>query len=322
MNSALPCSHSVKFLWFYKAILLALVLFASTVVIAGQSKVLIVSTDSTVYRHQEIAKEFKAILKQYNYQWIEYDLGGQSDTDYKLKLLIQQEKPNTIYCIGTKAYALAHSYAPDTKLLFSAAINWRRLGITKQSYGVSNELSPSQEISLVRYFFPTIKKIGLLYNKKYSLEYIDTIKQDTASLGVQIIDRQIDNAQEIESALTELLPKVDLFWLISDPVVLTGKESMQQIFQSAKQQNKPVYAYSDIFIQYGALLSVSADMGTIGRQSANLLVMMDADKVPEGTVQIPAGSSVTLNKCVLDALKLNFNRDAMSSINNIVECGQ
>jgi len=39
-------------------------------------------------------------------------------------------------------------------------------------------------------------------------------------------------------------------------------------------------------------------------------------------VQSPAGSTVTLNKCVLEALRLKFNQDALDSVNKIVGCGK
>ncbi|MGZ5599798.1 MAG: ABC transporter substrate binding protein, partial [Methylobacter sp.] len=105
-------------------------------------------------------------------------------------------------------------------------------------------------------------------------------------------------------------------------IVLGSKASVQQIFQSAQQQKKPVYAYSDVFIEQGAVLAISADIATIGRQSANLALMIDKDKLPEGRVQSPAGSTVTLNKCVLDDLRLKFNQDALDSVNKIVGCGK
>ena len=264
--------------------------------------------------------EFKKVLQQNAYQWTEFNLNSHADAEAKLKQLIQQENPELIYCIGTKAYSLARNDAANRKLLFSAAINWRRLDIGEGTYGVANELSPAQEISLLRYFFPAIKNIGLLYNDKFSREYVETIKKDALALGINIINQPINDAQEISDALNELLPKIDMFWIISDPVVLSSKASVQQIFQSAQQQKKPVYAYSDVFIEQGAVLAISADLATIGRQSANLALMMDKDKVPEGTVQSPAGSTVTLNKCALDALQLSFNQDALDSVNKIVEC--
>jgi len=301
-------------------VLILLALFWVSAAFAQSSKVLIVNSDNTVFRYETIATEFKKVLQQNAYQWSEFNLNSHADAEAELKQLIQQENPELIYCIGTKAYSLARNYAANKKLLFSAAINWRRLDIGEGTYGVANELSSAQEISLLRYFFPAIKNIGLLYSDKFSREYVETIKKDALALGINIINQPINDAQEIGDALNELLPKIDMFWIISDPVVLSSKVSVQQIFQAAQQQKKPVYAYSDVFIGHGAVLAISADLATIGRQTASLALMMDKDKVPEGTVQSPAGSTVTLNKCALDALRLNFNQDALDSVNKIVEC--
>lgn len=304
---------------FYKVLIL-LTVFSASAGFAQPNKVLIVNSDNSVFRYETIATEFKKVVQQNAYQWTEFDLNAHANADVELKQVIQQENPTLIYCIGTKAYLSARNYANNKKLLFSAAINWRRLDIGEGTYGVANELSSEQEISLLRYFFPTLKNIGLLYNDKFSREYVETLKKDALALGINIITQPINDAQEVSEALNELLPKIDMFWIISDPVVLNSKASVQEIFQSAQQQKKPVYAYSDVFIEQGAVLTISADIATIGRQSANLALMINKDKVPEGTVQSPAGSTVTVNKCALDALRFNFNQDALDSVNKIVGC--
>lgn len=299
--------------------MLLAVFFAGTG-FAQSNKVLIVNSEKTVYRYEKIATEFKKVLQQNAYSWTEFNLDDHANAEAELKQLIQQENPVLIYCIGTQAYSLARNVAPNKKLLFSAAINWRRLDVGEGTYGVANELSSAQEISLLRYFFPMIKTIGLLYNDKFSREYVETIKKDALASGINIINKPINDAQEISEALNELLPKIDMFWIISDPVVLSSKESVQQIFQSAQQHKKPVYAYSDVYIEQGAVLAISADIATIGRQSAGLAMMVNQDKMSAGTVQSPAGSMVTLNKCALDTLKLKFNQDALDSVNKIVGC--
>lgn len=301
-------------------ILILLTVCLTSVGFAQSSKVLIVNSDNAVYRYETIATEFKNDLQKNAYQWAEFNLNSQADAETALKRLIQQEKPSLIYCIGTQAYLLVSKVAPNKKLLFSGVINWQRLNIAEGTYGVSNELSPAQEISLLRYFLPTIKTIGLLYNDEFSHAYVETIKKDALDSGFNIITQSINDQQEISEALNELLPKIDMFWIISDPMVLSGKESVQQIFQEAQQQNKPVYAYSDVFIAQGAVLAISADMSTIGRQAAGLAIMIDKGEVPVDTVQRPAGSTVTLNKCALDTLQLKFNQDALDSVNKIVGC--
>jgi putative ABC transport system substrate-binding protein len=312
-------ASAMKIVGFCK-ILILLTAFLVSTSFAQSNKVLIINSDNSIFRYETIAVEFKKVLQQNAYQWTEFNLNSHIDAEVKLKQLIQQENPELIYCIGTKAYSLARNHAHNGKLLFSAAINWRRFGIDEGTYGVANELSPAQEISLLRYFFPAIKNIGLLYNDKFSREYVESIKKDALALGINIVNQPINDVQEISDVLDELLPKIEMFWMISDPVVLSSKASVQQIFQAAQQHKKPVYAYSDVYVEQGAVMAISADLATIGRQSASLALMIDKGNVPEGTVQSPAGSTVTLNKCALDALRLSFNQDALDSVNKIVEC--
>lgn len=314
--------YKMRIINFYK-ILIVLTSFLVDTCYAGHSNILIVNSDNSVYRYNEIATEFKNVLQKNSYKWDEFNLEKHTEnTESELKQIIDKDNPDIIYCIGSKAYTLARNYAKDKKLLFSSIINWRRLNIGDNTYGIANELSPIQEISLLRYFFPTAKNIGLLYNDKFSNEYVAAIKKDATTLGLQVIAKQINTEQEISKSLNELLPAIDIFWVISDPTVLASEESVQRIFQSARQYKKPVYAYNDVFIKQGAVLSISADIATIGRQSASLVLQIDNNKIPNGTVQIPVGSDITLNKCTIDSLKINFNQDALDSVNNIVNCNK
>ena len=304
-------------------VLILLTVCLSSAGFAQSGKVLIVNSSNAIYRYEAIATAFKNVMQQNAYQWTEFNLDIYPDADAELKRLVKQENPALIYCIGAKAYSLARSVAPNKKLLFAAAINWQRLDIGQGSTGVANELLPAQEISLLHYFFPAIKTIGLLYNDKFSREYVETIKKEALTLGINIINQPVDDQQQdISDVLEDLLPKIDMFWIISDPVVLSNKDAVQKIFQAAQQQKKPVYAYSDVYIGQGAVLSISADMATIGRQSAGLVMMADNNKASMGAVQSPAGSTVTLNKCALDALQLKFNPDALDSVNQIVGCSK
>ncbi len=288
---------------------------------AFAQKILIVNSDNSVHRYEQIANEFKTIVDKNAYRWLDFNAERYSNVDAELKKIIQQENPDIIFCIGTKAYSATREYAKEKVVLFSAVINWRRLGLANNTYGIANELSAAQEISLLKYFFPTIKKIGLIYSD-FNHQYLESIKKDAESLGIQIIDQHINTVDDVMNSLTNLLPKIDMFWVISDPVVLENKDSVQQMMDVIKQQQKPIYAYSDTFIKYGAVLTVSPDTGTIGRQSANLLISLKDNKLPAGTVQIPAGSTVVLNMCLVETLKMKFNQDALDSVNKIVNCNE
>jgi putative ABC transport system substrate-binding protein len=303
-------------------LLIFLMSFIVNIALADTKKILIVNTNTALQRYEKISTEFKNQLPKTAYQWVEFNIEDHENAESDLEKIISQEKPDIIYCIGSKAYSISQKQAKDEILLFSAAINWYRLNISEKTYGISNELSPGQEMMYLRMFFPEIKKIGILFNHKFNQEYIETVKKEAAALNIEIIDQQINDGSEINATLNELLPKVDLFWMISDPIILENKDSVMQIFQAAKQQHKPVYSYSDIYLKYGAVLSVSADAATIGRQAARLVMSLDESNSTTNNVKFPVGTTISLNMCVIDELKINLNKEALSQVNQLIPCSQ
>ncbi len=309
---------------FFKRLILLASLWVN-VGFAQQDQILLLSTDGSLQRYRQMATEFKSVLEKDNYQITELNIKMYTDAEAESQLaqFIETQKPSFIYCIGAKAYLLAKDHTKDIPLLFSAAINWHRLAINDKSYGVANELSPEQELMILRDTFPSVKKIGLLFNNEMNHEYVQIIKQNAATLNIQIIEQNIDRAvskDEINAVLGDLLPNIDLFWIISDPVVLDNKEFISQIFLSSKKYKKPVYAYSDVYIKYGAILAATADGATIGRQSANLVTLLKNKRIPSERVQNPLGSEITLNLCTVEQLNIDLNKYALDSVNKIVNC--
>jgi putative ABC transport system substrate-binding protein len=293
-----------------------------SVCFAAQNKILIINTKSSILRYQQISAEFKKTLRKNDFQWTEFSLEEDKFNENDVQELIEKENPDFIYCIGSKAYSVSRNVSKDKVLLFSAAINWQRLGINDKSYGIANELLPEQDMTLLHLFFPNIKKIGILYSRESNQEYIEKIKKSSELFNIEIVSHSVTSSSEINSELSELLPNVEMLWLIADPVILENQKVIEGIFKLTNQQNKPVYAYSDIYIKYGAALSVSSDIRTIGRQSATLLMSLQQNNIPAPPVQAPAGSSITLNMCAVDTLKIAINKDALDSVNDIVFCSQ
>lgn len=309
---------------FYKILILLTSLFVN-IGFAQQNKVLIINTDNALSRYRQMSAEFSKVLEKEHYQTIELNMGAYNTTDAEayLEKLIQSEEPVAVYCIGSKAYLLAKDRTKEIPLFFSAAINWKRLGANDKTYGVTSELSPEQELMILRDLFPNIKKIGLLYNNEMNREYVEAIKEKSATFNMQLIEQDVGSnsgKEEIKAALDNLLGKIDLFWMISDPVTLDTKEIIDQILLAATQQHKPVYAYSDVYIKYGAVLAVSADGSVIGRQVANMVLMLIENKSLATPIQRPLGSEISLNLCVVEQLGITLNKYALDSVNTIVNC--
>lgn len=285
----------------------------------AKTKILVVNSDSSVEKYRQTQDGFRQQLDAYADSIVELDLGG-ADNPGALEKRIDQEKPDLIYSIGSKAYQLAHRYGKGRPMLFSSVINWQRFDMEKNTYGVANELSLNQELSLLRYMFPAVKRIGILYTPEFSRERIAEAQKYAKEVGFTLIERSVEDRDALDGALNALLPTIDLLWLIADPGVLSDRAAVETIFSAGEKLRKPIYAYSESYIAYGASLAVAADTPTIGRQAANLAQSILRRQPIADAVQMPAGSHITLNVCQLGKLKTAYNQDALDSVNKLVDC--
>lgn len=294
-------------------------LFACLNVAASEEarNILILNSNMSTEKYSTAQAEFKSRLNGVN--WLEIDLQKIDIDETSIEKAIQGKNPDLIYCIGSKAYALALKLDGERKIIFSSVINWQRLPITKNTYGVSSELSTGMQLTTFRYFFPGLKKIGVLYNKAYNAEWLKNAEKDAKDVGAEIIAAHVKNPYKLDAALEELLPQVDAIWLISDPVVLSDQESVLNIFQKSAAMNKPVFAYNESFASHGALMIIEADIPTIGEQASAMALDIMSNQNNAEHVPNPAGSHITLNMKKVGEYGIELNRDAIESVNKIIK---
>lgn len=293
-----------------------LFLFTSKALLAdGQEKVLILNSDRSIYKYSLAHTEFKTKTSNIT---SEIDLGSKWVDESTVKKDILGIDPDVIYCIGSKAYMLAHKLVKDKNIIFSSAINWQRLPSGKNTYGISNELPQGMHLTTYRYFFPDIDKIGVLYSSAYNKEWLNIAKKSSKEMDIDVIGKQIRKPEDIGLALTELLQEVDVLWLTSDPIVLQKVESVIKVFKLCESMSKPVFTYDKAFVNIGATLILSADIPTIGRQAAGLLSDILANRKITERIQNPAGSHIILNLKKVEKYGLNLNTGALDSVNEII----
>ncbi|GJQ59987.1 MAG: hypothetical protein D8M57_17235 [Candidatus Scalindua sp. AMX11] len=316
-----------KFICFGKGVfnpglcrILILTLFSISIVGSLMAReddtVIVLNSDVSIDKYSVVHTEFKSrIINLAD----EIDLGSKWLDEEKVKKKILEVDPDIIYCIGSKAYQMAYKLRKGRKLVFSLMINWKRFPVRKNVYGISNELPQIMQLTMYRYFFPDINKIGVLYSKAYNVEWYKNTVKIAKEVGVDVIGRSIKNPDDIKSAVNKLLPDVDAVWLIPDPVVIRDVESVKVIFETSKDAKIPVFAYDKAFTGFGAALIISADISTMGKQAAGIVQeILTEGKISE-RVQNPAGSFIILNIKKVEEYDLRFNIEALDSVNEIIE---
>ena len=297
--------------------LFLLLQFFSTLLSAQeQIDLLIINSDQAIKKYALTQEVFQA---NQNRPSTVINLADSSEDESEIVDLIKQDQFKIIYCIGTKAYLLANRVAPEKKIVFSSAINWRRLPVTKQSYGIAQELPAGMQLMMYRYLFPEIKKIGVLYNEQYNQEWLADAIQAAQDVGMDLVGEQVSENQNLSTAIEKLLTEVDALWLIADPLVMADKASVVEIFQQAEIRKKPVFTYNELFIDFGALLVISADIPTIGRQASTWVEELRNDKTITKRVSNPFGSYIILNMKKIKEYPIRLNKEALGSVNQIIE---
>ena len=106
--------------------------------------------------------------------------------------------------------------------------------------------------------------------------------------------------------------------MISDPVILSNKKVLLQVFKDCDLSKIPVFSYNDAFAKQGAVLIVSVDDATIGRQAAGISTDVISGTTGE-KVQYPAGSRIVMNLKKIKEYGLTYEESSLSSVNEIIE---
>jgi len=280
-----------------------------------RENVVILNSDISIKHYSLAHTGFKSVI---THPKNEIDLGSKWKDTSKIEKVLHTLNPDVIYCIGSRAYLVAREISKNNTLIFSSIMNWRRFPLSENTYGISSELHPSMQMMMYRYIFPEIKNIGVLYSEEYNKEWIEIAMKNAKDIDINITGIPVKKHTLIASALKKFLPKVDALWLTSDPVVLSELKTIRGIFRQCNRLQKPVFTYSEAFINLGATLIISADIPTVGKQAAQLTLDLLSGHRRKEKIQTPAGTHISLNTKKVKEHKLKLNTDALDSINRII----
>ncbi len=293
-------------------ILTACFLMATTTLFAAESrKVLIVNSNASVEKYKLVQDIFK---KAVSVPVTDINLENMNGDN-----ISGLSEPAIVYCIGAKAYNFAAQNFAGKDIIFSSMLNYKRMNLTPRTYGISYELHPRMSLYIVRSIFPTVKRIGMLYSKQFTRQWFENAGEQAKELGLEIAGRAVSDSKDTESLLKQLIAETDAIWLISDPVVMPEEKYLTMVLKTCDAYKKPVLSYNEMFAELGASLVVSVDDPTIGRQAAGVASELLSGTKIEDKVQYPAGSQIILNLKKVKEYKIEYNSNALGTVNTVIQ---
>ena len=298
-------------------LLLALAVLAAPIVaVLAQTpatKVLVVNSDGAIEKYNAAQQSFR---ESFGGPVTEINLAGL--TDRAAERAIRAEAPTAIYSIGAKASIAASKATPGRPIVMSSVINWQRLpaATAAGTHVIANELPSATQLTMFRYFFPKVKRVGVLYSTEFNRQWMAEAIAAGRDVGIEVIGIPVRTPGAARAGLSGLLSKVDALWVASDPVVLADEAAVRAIFADSAAARKPTFTYASAFAEFSPTLIVAPDVPTIGRQAAGILQGLVPGAKKE--VQSPAGSEVTLNLRAVKDYGLDLNEEAMDSVNRVL----
>lgn len=286
-----------------------LVLLSLFILSLNAQKVLVINSNVSIEKYKNVQSSFSENFK-YPFDFIDISKMNKKE----IKEYLYDEYPDVVYAIGAKAYQYTNLYIPEKTIFFSSIINYKRLNLTRNRNGVSNELYSGMNLTIIKSLFPKTKKLSVIYSE-YTKDLYESFKQSAKNVNIEILAHKIDKKSMVK--ISEL-KKSDGLILVADPLLLKNEKEVKKLFKQMKEIKKPIFSYDRVFINFGATLAISAHNPTIGNQIA--LMMTSYLKNEEyKNIQIPIGTNVIFNKKIADEFGFEYNHSALSVVNEVIQ---
>ena len=304
------CIFNKNIIW---GILLIIHSSAQLVSAASQPTVFILNSNRSIEKYSLAETSFKSAysgeIKSFNLKKINIKEDGAAN-------LLNPRHEDLIYCIGSKALLFATKNFPDNKILVSSAVNGKHFKRNSEIYRISEQVPLETQLTNIKMIFSFIKNIGIIYSPQLNEKWVKNAGKEARRFGIEIKGRPYDKSESVENVFSELLSVVDAILLIPDPRVIT-RNSLDKMMKISTAMKKPIISYSPVFVEEGAVLSISIDDKTVGNQAAILAErIINKEKIVSKT-QYPAGSYTALNLKKIKEFNLRVNENLFLAFINI-----
>ncbi len=171
--------------------------------------------------------------------------------------------------------------------------------------GVSMTIAPERYMTLFKKL--RVNRVGVIFSPKRSGGYVKRARLAAERTGVELVVREVRNPRQAMQQLATLKGNIDSLWLLPDSIAMT-KETMDAFFFFAIKEGKPIIAFSEIYLSYGAAAAIEIDRYAMGSQAGEIANRMLAGVSPAGiTVDEPQSIYFKTNHSVLRKLGISYS---------------
>lgn len=248
-----------------------------------------------------------------------YDLRGSKKEESSILQRLSAAKPRLIVAIGPLAAQVARERFPDIPSVFVMVSNPTKYGLQGANLaGVSLDIPIRLQLAMYKSLVPTLKTLGVIYDPEKTGSMVLEGRAIAETLGFQLLASRVSSHKEVPAALRGLLGKIDALWMVPDETVVTP-ESFKFLLLTAFENNLPFMTVSDIFVEAGALASLSPDYTEVGRQGCQLATDLESGQLrpAEARVVPPGKINLAINLKTASKIGLTLPPEIVHSANKL-----
>lgn len=195
----------------------------------------------------------------------------------------------------------------DTSIVYAAISDPVSAGLTglDKVTGTSDALNTPFILDMMLAANPDIKTVGLLYSNSEanSTMPIAEAKQYLESKQISYIEKAGNTTDEIVTAVTSLVGRVDAVFTPTDNVVMAAEVAVAEILNEA---GIPHYTGADSFVQAGGFATCGVNYTELGTYTADMAFdILTGGAVPE--YHVMDGGIITVNTETATALGIDYS---------------
>lgn len=256
--------------------------------------------------YEEAAKGIRSVIAGNIKKLVLSDLEG-----IDVAKAVRDERPDVIVAIGTEAMNRVKRIK-DTPIVHLMVFDPQN-SLTSGSNitGIGMHVAPERQLVSAQKVMPRLKHVGTMYNPARSGALFRKTQATARSLGIELVAREVRSSRDVLNQAEGMKTDIEAFLMLPDATVLSP-ETVEYLLLFSLNNRIPIIAFSDKYVEMGALMALDVDPYDLGRQAGEMVRKIQSGTSPENIPRSdPRSAVVTINSKIARKLGLSLREEAL-----------
>jgi ABC-type uncharacterized transport system substrate-binding protein len=223
--------------------------------------------------------------------------------------------PEVLVALGARALELCTSEFQNVPVVFGLVADPAQyVSDPSMVSGITLIPSETQFLKAVKMILPDLEYAAVLYDHRDDVHHTDHFRRVESRVGVQVHQVDLEGVSDLNSTLKSLTGKYQCMIVAPDPPLLSRQVFADLVIESY-EINLPIAAYSSVFAEMGALMSVEGNNDSVGQHIAKMVrYLLEGGSNRDLGVRPPLHITITVNMAVAEAFGIEVPPGMMRSI--------